>query len=304
MISIVIPLYNAIEHIEALIDKLAEQTIAHELILIDSSSTDGTTQWLNERSIPFTSIPKETFNHGTTRNLGVSLSTGDYVIMLTQDALPVGFTTLEKLVEILDTQEAVSLVYGRQLPYPNATPLSKFARYTNYPSTSQIKSQADISHLGIRTCHCSNSFAAYRKSALVEIGGFPTDVILGEDVVVGAQFILKGLSIAYCGSAEVIHSHNYTVEEEFKRYFDIGVFHQQQRNLLQPFLKAESEGFKYVISEWRYLNKQNQLLYIPNQLIRTVAKYMGYRLGRAHHKMPNWIKFKISMHKSFWEKSK
>lgn len=300
MLSVVIPLYNAIEYVENLLNKLSQQTISHELILIDSSSTDGTPQWLHQHNIPFQSIPTEAFNHGATRNLGVSLAHGDYILMLTQDAMPADPESLERLVSVLESNPNAALAYGRQLPYAIATPLSQYARLTNYPSVSQTKTKEDIDRLGIRTCHCSNSFAIYRKEALLAVGGFPSDVILGEDVVVAAQFIQKGLSIVYCGDAEVTHSHNYTIGEEFRRYFDIGAFHQQRIDLLRPFLRAESEGFRYVRNEWQFLYDQHRLDLIPDQLIRTIAKYAGYRLGRIQDRLPNRLKQWASMHRSFW----
>lgn len=300
MISVVIPLYNAVKYLEPLLDQLGQQTAPHDLILIDSSSTDGTPEWLCERQIPFHSIPTATFNHGSTRNMGVAMATGDYIVMLTQDALLNSPNSLAQLVKALDSDPDVALAYGRQLPYPDATLLSIFARQTNYPAGNQRKASNDIDRLGIRTCHCSNSFAAYRKSALLAVGGFPSDVILGEDVVVAAQFILANLAITYCGDAEVVHSHNYTVGEEFRRYFDIGTFHQQRFTLLQPFLRAESEGFQYVQNEWRFLRQQNRLDLIPSQLMRTLAKYVGYRMGRIQNRLPNWVKPRISMHSSFW----
>lgn len=304
MVSVVIPLYNAIGYLAPLLEQLSVQNRPHELVLIDSSSTDGTPEWLRAHQIPFHSISQSAFNHGSTRNLGVSLATGDYVVMLTQDALPVGPDSIGRLVSVLEADPDVALTYGRQLPYADATPLSVFARLTNYPAGNQRKTRADKDLLGIRTCHCSNSFAAYRKSTLLAVGGFPTDVVLGEDVVVAAQFILNDLSIVYCGDAEVVHSHNYTTSEEFRRYFDIGAFHQQRFGLLYPFLRAESEGFRYVRSEWRFLREQHRLDLIPNQLIRTIAKYIGYRMGRLQDKLPNSLKPRISMHRSFWLKTK
>lgn len=300
MISVVIPLYNAIGYIETLLNKLAQQTVPYELILIDSSSTDGTSDWLRQRNVPFTSIPTASFNHGTTRNLGLLMASGEYVLMLTQDAIPATPQSLERLVSVLELDAATALAYGRQLPYPDATLLSQFARQTNYPPGNQVKTKADIDRLGIRTCHCSNSFAIYRKEALLSLGGFPSDVILGEDVVVAAQFIQKGLSVVYCGDAEVVHSHNYSVGDEFKRYFDIGAFHQQRYDLLRPFLRTNSEGLNYVRSEWGFLRSNRRLDLIPNQLIRTVAKYAGYRMGRLQDRLPNAFKQWVSMHRSFW----
>lgn len=301
MVSVIIPTYNAETYLPTLLESLRSQTVKYELIIIDSGSTDNTRAILNKENISFTSIPKQEFNHGGTRNLGVELASYENVVMLTQDALPANNCTLQNLLDSLTQNLSVGMAYGRQLPYPDATLLSVYARLTNYPAKSDLKSIADIPRLGIKTCHCSNSFAVYRKSLLTAVGGFPVDTVLGEDVVVGALLIKAGLSIAYCAEAQVVHSHNYSISEEFRRYFDIGAFHQQQRDLLREFTSAESEGFRYVVAEWSYLLKNRALKLIPSQLLRTVVKYAGYKLGRFQNHIPLRLKRRISMHADFWK---
>lgn len=300
MISVIIPTYNAAAYLPALLNQLEQQTIKHELVVIDSSSTDGTPTYLHERGIPFTSIPTASFNHGATRNLGVALSNYENLVFLTQDALPTKPTTLARLVEAMLVRSDIAMAYGRQLPYLDADLFSQFARQTNYPAVSVLKSLEDIPTMGIKTCHCSNSFAAYRKTDLLSVGGFPTNTILGEDVSVAARIILNGKTLSYCAEASVYHSHNYTLVEEFKRYFDIGVFHRQQRAVLKPFTQAEAEGIKYVLAEWTYLSNRKQAALIPLQLLRTVAKYVGYRSGQWHKALPVALRRAMSMHRPFW----
>lgn len=300
MVSLVIPTYNAASYLHELIKSLSTQTLAHELVIIDSQSKDSTQEILREYNINFISIPSTSFNHGSTRNLGVELTSSSNVIFFTQDAIPASSQTLELLINSLDSSPDVAMAYGRQLPYPDADTLSRFARLTNYPPVSVMKSLKNIPEMGIRTCHCSNSFAAYKKDALLSVGGFPSDNILGEDVSVAARLILKGKTIAYCAESTVYHSHNYTLQEEFKRYFDIGVFHQQQKDVLKPFTQAEAEGVKYVLAEWAYLKESNQLSNIPVQLVRTLAKYAGYRAGQWHDSIPVSLKRMMSMHEAFW----
>lgn len=302
MVSVIIPTYNAINYLPALLVSLKQQTLEHELIIIDSSSTDGTTDYLTQNHVPFLSIPTSSFNHGTTRNLGASMAKGNALIYLTQDALPANVYALERLIDALFSSDDVALAYGRQLPYPDADIMSQFARLTNYPGKSLIKSKDDIMVMGIRACHCSNSFAAYKKDMFLEAGGFPSSTILGEDVTVAAHLVLGGKRIFYCAEAEVYHSHNYTLIEEFKRYFDIGVFHKQENQVLKPFTKAESEGVKYVLQEWAYLRSKKQLHLIPQQLIRTTAKYIGYRVGYWNDWLPDLVKLKLSMHSAYWKK--
>lgn len=300
MVSVIIPTFNAIKNLPNLLDRLCAQTLPHELIIIDSSSTDGTQEFLQSNDIPYFSIPTDSFNHGSTRNYGISLAKSDIVLFLTQDAIPAYPDSFQRLIDALSISDEIELAYGRQLPYADANPMSHFARLTNYPNKSIVKSSNDIPLMGIRTCHCSNSFAAYKKAALLEIGAFPSDTILGEDVTVAARIILRGKKICYCAEAAVYHSHNYDIVEEFKRYFDIGVFHKQQKGILKSFTKAEGEGLKYVVREWSYLYK-NHFTLIPQQLARTIAKYIAYRMGYWNNLFPNIVKIKLSMHSSFWE---
>ena len=86
-----------------------------------------------------------------------------------------------------------------------------------------------ISSIGIKAAFLSNSFAAYRRSALESVGGFPSDTIFGEDTFAAAKMLLNGWKIAYSAEATVYHSHNLTFIEEFRRYFDIGVFHSREK---------------------------------------------------------------------------
>ena len=153
--------------------------------------------------------------------------------------------------------------------------------------------------LGIKAIFNSNSFAAYRRSALVEVGGFPTQVIMGEDQAAAASLLLAGWSIVYKAEACVTHSHRYSVVQEFSRYFDIGVFHEQQHELFAPFGSAGSEGFRYVESELRYLLRTNPLK-IPEAIIRTVAKLVGYKLGSRHRVLPKAASRSLAMNKAFF----
>ena len=89
--------------------------------------------------------------------------------------------------------------------------------------------------MGLKTVFMSNSFSAYR---------FYT-----------AKAILAGYKVAYVSNAIVRHSHNYTAIEEFKRYFDIGVFHCKESWIREKIGGAGGEGKKFIISELIFLLK-------------------------------------------------
>ena len=193
----------------------------------------------------------------------------------------------------------VGVAYGRQLPADNATPIAAHARTFNYPPINSLKSSVDIQPLGIKTAFVSNSFAAYRRSALEDVGGFPDRCIVSEDTFVAAKMILAGWKVAYCADAQVYHSHNYTWRQEFQRYFDIGVFHAREPWVRREFGGAEGEGVRFLKSELKYLLREAPHL-IPSALVRTVIKYLGFRAGLAERYLPVKLKSRLSMQKAFW----
>ncbi|HQS03619.1 MAG TPA: glycosyltransferase, partial [Halothiobacillus sp.] len=226
------------------------------------------------------------------------LPDADIIVFMTQDAILANAFALENLVRAFDDPD-VGVAYGRQLPHSDAKPLGSHARLFNYPSKSYVATLADRERMGIKAAFSSNSFAAYRRSALMAVGGFPRNIILGEDTFVAAKMLLAGLKVAYQADALVYHSHDYSLRQEFRRYFDIGVFHAREAWLLDAFGKPEGEGGRFVRSELFYLFKQAPWL-IPSALLRTGLKYLGYRLGRAERGLPLGLKRLFSMHRGFW----
>ena len=69
--------------------------------------------------------------------------------------------------------------------------------------------------MGFKTIFFSNSFAAYRRTALEQAGGFPRESNFGEDTAVAARLLQSGWGIAYVAEAQVYHSHACGCREEF-----------------------------------------------------------------------------------------
>ena len=228
------------------------------LLVIDSGSVDDTVPHALAYGARVHKIRAAEFNHGTTRELGRQLIKADCYLYLTQDAVPAHPHLLANLVKPLAENQDVGLVYGRQLPWPDASPLEAFSRGFNYPGTSRLKQKADRVHLGIKTVFCSNVCAAYRASALEAVGGFPP-VIMCEDQYVAARMIAAGYSMYYAAEASVYHSHNYLMREEFKRYFDVGVFFGSHEPwIVDYFGTAGSEGCRLFRAGRRFLNQRRQ----------------------------------------------
>ncbi len=300
--GIIIPTLNGGDIWHRCVSALRDQTNHPvRVIVVDSGSTDNSDKVALAAGFEVQRIAKEAFDHGGTRQMiAEQLRDLDILIFLTQDAVLTSPDCLNRLLApFADPKVAIS--YGRQLPRPGSGAIEAHARLFNYPPQPQKRTLTDKNRLGIKAAFTSNSFAAYRTSAFMAVGGFPSKLILGEDMVVAARMLQAGWAVAYAADALVYHSHKYTITQEFKRYFDIGVMHQDQVWILRDFGKPEGEGGRFVRSEIAYLRRHAPWL-LPSAFIRTLAKYLGYKLGQRSLSLPLSIKRKLSMHRGFWAK--
>jgi rhamnosyltransferase len=272
------------------------------ILVLDSESTDGTQEAAWQAGCRVVSIPRASFDHGATRQSAVTHVSEDTKILvyLTQDAILAQPDALAKIVAPFE-DESIGVAYGRQLPRPGATPIEAHARHFSYPPLRYVHAYEDKSRFGMRVAFCSNSFAAYRKTALLEAGGFPANTLFGEDLYTAARILRSCHKICYAAEAIVFHSHEYEIGLEFRRYFDIGASHRRNLWLLQEFGKPEGHGVAFVKSELKYLRATSPHL-IPLALMKTAAKFAGYRLGRLHEHLPQRLKIQFSMNKTFWRK--
>lgn len=299
-IACIAPTYNGRVDLARLINSLEKQFARFDIFIVDSNSTDGTNE-LARSSLPnVVTIPTSQFNHGGTRQMMVGQNPGyDVYVFLTQDAYLEDAHAIERLVTpFADAQ--VGAVCGRQLPHLDAKPLAQHARLFNYSASSQVKSLADAPVLGLKTPFVSNSFTAYRARALQEVGGFPEHVILSEDMYVAAKMLMGGWKVAYAGDACCRHSHNYSLVEEFRRYFDQGVFHGREAWIRERFGGAGGEGLRYVKSELKFLGLARLHLW-PAALLRNACKLLAYKLGQKEHLMPIGLKKILGMNKGYWD---
>ncbi len=302
LMSIVIPTYNAGTNFSSLLRSISEQiNINYDLLVIDSGSEDHTVEIAKTFNANIVHIDAAHFDHGGTRSYAASLTKGEIVIFLTQDTLLQSSDSLSKLVSVFFDKK-VSAAFGRQLPHANATLFAKHLRNFNYPSKSYIRSIHDVEKYGVKTAFLSDSYSAYRRIHMDKIGWFKDGLILGEDMYAGTKLLQAGHKLAYVANAMVYHSHNYTLIEEFKRYFDIGVFHKQQNWILQELGGSSGEGFRFVMSEISFIINNKKYLYIFESLFRTAMKLCGYKLGFLYNFLPKKIVLNFTKYPHWWEK--
>jgi rhamnosyltransferase len=200
------------------------------------------------------------------------------------------------LVSKLMEDERVGAAFGRQIPHRGATPFAQHLRAFNYPAISHVRALEDCERYGMKTFFCSNSFAAYKRKTLEHIGWFKPGLLMGEDMYACAKMLLDGFRIAYAAEAVVYHSHNYSMRQEFKRYFDLGAFFSKEPWLGDRYGSANSEGVRFVRSEISFLLKNGFLRYVPESLLRNAAKWGGFQLGHLYPYLPSWMVRWASMH--------
>lgn len=301
-VSVLIPTLNAGSTLAPLLDSLKEQTVeADEIVVVDSESTDGTVDIASDYGCKIVGVSREAFGHGETRTLAARNASGNCLVYLTQDVMPSRKHTVESLIVSLK-DERVGAAFGRQVAGDSDSIFARHSRHFNYPDRSFRRRSQDRKVIGLRTVFFSNSFAAYRRSALERINYFQNGVIFGEDTCAAARMISEGYEIVYAADAGVFHSHNYTVCQDFKRYFDMGVLHRSEAWLLREFGRAENQGLKYVKSEFRFLLKERAFDLLPEFVLRNAMRFMGYGFGRNYTRIPDSMSKRFSMNKMWWGK--
>ncbi|MEM1953503.1 MAG: glycosyltransferase family 2 protein, partial [Candidatus Caldarchaeum sp.] len=205
-VGLVVPTLNAGSDFIKWLKAYASQTFKPQYTLvIDSTSVDDTAHLAAEAGFKVIPIEPHTFDHGGTRQLAADLlPEAELLIYMTQDAVLARPDALERLVQAFE-DPGVGVAYGRQLPHPGAGPIGAHARLFNYPAHSEVRSQQDIASKGLKAAFNSDSFACYRRRALEQVGGFPRDIIFGEDSYVAAKMLLSGWKVAYVAEAQVYH---------------------------------------------------------------------------------------------------
>lgn len=304
-VDVFIPVYKPDNKLYQLLLKMEKQTIRPGKIYILQTITD-----MNKKEvldipkdcsidIRIVYIYKENFDHGGTRKFGASLSKADILMFMTQDAIPVDELLIEKLIEAY-RDPLVSATYARQLANSKADSLERYTRNFNYPKESRIKSSGDLESLGIKAFFCSNVCATYRRDVYERLGGFVQRTIFNEDMIMAYTMISAGYKIAYQANARVIHSHVYSFMQQFCRNFDLGVSHRQYANVFLG-VDSKAEGLRLVKSTLKYLIDNKEYLLVPELIISSGMKYLGYKLGVNYDKLPEGLVLRCTMNKGYWK---
>lgn len=226
-VSVVIPTLNAGPGFEELLKKLSAQSVGfdYEIIVVDSGSTDGTVELAQDYGTVH-QIPRAEFNHGATRNFGISLSRGRYVALTVQDAVPLDEHWLSAMVENLEQDEQVAGVYSRQVPRTESSTLTRTLVNT-WATASLKRHEQSIRNLKqYRRMHpmkrrllvaFDNVSSCLRRSVWEE---FPFErTNFGEDLRWSKKVMEAGYKIVYEPRSAVFHSHERGFMYDLRRHY-------------------------------------------------------------------------------------
>ncbi|WP_241237921.1 glycosyltransferase family 2 protein [Pseudoflavitalea rhizosphaerae] len=283
LISVIIPVKNGDTWIDACIRGIMGQTLFSqcEIIVIDSGSTDGTLEALEAYPVRLYQIPPESFNHGETRNFGVSLAKGKFIALTVQDAVPSDDQWLNRLYSCF-TDDAIAGVCGRQaVPHhPDKNPMDWYRpasaptiRRVQFPSPEAFEALSPVEKKN--ACLWDNVTAMYRKEVLLQIPFRPA--VFAEDIIWSKEALLAGYAIVYNPQAKVYHYHFENREYIFKR------------TLTTLYFRYTTLGFVPIYSPMTVKEKLSMI----NRLM-----FSG---GVSFRKKLSWFKYNVERRKTIVE---
>ena len=195
LISVLIRTKNESDNIEALLQKIhSQKEVEFEIIVVDSESSDGTPDIAKRYTNNIFTIPQTDFTYGYSLNYGISKSSGQFIAIISGDALPNSDYWLKELLAPFKNK-LIGGVYGKQMPGTNAHVSVLNDYQTTYPDFSRIQSVVPF---------FSNANSMIRKD-LWEQTSFDETMIASEDVAWVKSVQSKGYLIYYNPLASVIH---------------------------------------------------------------------------------------------------
>lgn len=259
-VSVVIPVKNEALKIKACIDGILSQTVkVDEIIVIDSGSTDGTIDILKSyEKVKLIEISGKDFNHGMTRNLGVSHVTSEYVVLTVGDARAYNDCWIEGMLAGF-TDNEVAAVCGKQVVPPDGdkNPVDWYRPVGTGNITRYQYSDGAFDALSAdekkTVCGWDDVTAMYRTNVLKELPFRKTSY--SEDALWAMDALKAGYAIAYSPEAMVYHYHFENPEYTYKRTFTV-LYHMYKffgytPKMYTPTLVEKLKLIKLLMSENR-----------------------------------------------------
>ena len=219
-LSVVVPTYDRPEIIQALLDRLARQTLApdrFEVVTVDDGSTTPVRPRTSQLAYPLTLLRQDNAGPGAARNLAFEHCRAPLALILNDDAVPAD-DLLERHLAIHRESPARTAVLGTFTFTPNAL-ASPFVQLLatsdllfDFP---RLRHGATLDWRFFWTCNISLPLAPIQQ-----VGGFDAETFPGplmEDVDLGYRLGQQGWRVLYRGDARCGHEHRLTAQSYLER---------------------------------------------------------------------------------------
>lgn len=282
-VAAICPLYNAAEYLPRLHESLLKQdgvnlSDIHYIITKGSDKTEEMVRALKHCTCKV--IEPSEFSHSKTRELAAVAARAEIIVFISQDIKIKRSDWLGNLVAPIIKGECAA-AFSRQLCEDNS--LEKYTRELNYPAESRLVTDKDLDELGLRTFFFSDAAGAIRREVFIKLHGYDEkDLPINEDMYFAHKLIKNGYAIKYCADSEVVHAHQLSAKEQYRRYYNTGKFFAMNAELDQYQTKRTGAGLaRYVLK--RAVSEKNWPVlraYLPNMVARYVGMQNGKRAGR------------------------
>lgn len=180
---------------------------AHDLLVVDSGSTDQTLPIVRRYPHRLVEIAGSDYYPGRVLNMAMEQTTSPIVVFQNSDSVPLDPYALERLLAPFD-DPAVRATFARQVPRPDAHTWVREEYAVSFPEHGEAPPWMIY----------SLPFAAMRRTAWQE-HRFYDDAWGSEDTEWGHRERALGHPIRYVPESVVMHSHNYTLKQLYGRRF-------------------------------------------------------------------------------------
>ena len=298
-VTIVIPTKNAGTVIDKVLNAIFSQktNYSYEVICVDSGSKDKTLDIIRKYPAKLIEIPAFEFGHGKTRNFGASKGTGEYIMFITQDAVPVDEYWIENFINAMKIDDEIVGGFGIHYPYPDCNLFDKrdiLGHFKGFGDKNTIYQLEDKERYdneeGYRhvLAYFSDNNSCLKRSIWEK---YPyEDVDFAEDQIWARQMIELGFKKVYCPFAGVYHSHNFRLSTYFSRYFDEykGLYKLHHYQIAKNIFQSLKNCFYHFKSEFNYvrvlkMSRKEKLKWINYSFWRNICRYVGGYLGGQYY---------------------
>ncbi|MCF7763755.1 MAG: glycosyltransferase [Verrucomicrobia bacterium] len=277
-VSIIMRSFNEGWALKETLPALRAQTWTNwELIVIDSGSSDGSQDLIRAaQPAHFIQITPPEYNPSRVMNHGMRLARSEFGIFLNADATPQGNSWLEPMVQTLQNPNTAAC-FGRQIPRPDCRAV--FA--CDYDRCFGPERES------ARWDHFFSMVSSGLRRDIWSRRGFREDLQYAEDDEYTRWCRAQGHAIVFLPESIVMHSHNYTPEQSYKRaYGDARAIGKAWTDSPNAFNWPKTVLFGWLNDlrhDWKYCSRHGRLGELPHaariRWRQRNGKLAGFRHG-------------------------